>query len=473
MINKTRISQALPFYLFAAGVFLIIMCQDLFSHGMFMDGLIYSTISKNLANGVGTFWNPQFTLTCMPDFHEHPPLAFGIQSIFYTLLGESRYIDKFYSLLTFIIVGYILLKIWTTLGYKHGWFPLLLWFLTPTVSWACCNNMLENTLTIFTSLSVLFYLKSQNSKRFLFVFFAGIMLGLGFLTKGFVAFFPWTFPLLLWVLLRQKTFAKISVDSIAIFIFTVVPLLLLIILFPVVKLSLHKYLDTQVINSLRGVVTVDSRLYIIKRLFSELIPAVSAGILLIFWNLHKKFSLSFLKENYKTALVFILFGLTGVLPVMISMKQSGFYILAVYPFFSIGIGILFYPLIDYLVTKIDFHSSGFLFFKWLSYGIFILGIVLTIYFSDGFSRDKNKISDISQILPELTTGSTINIDPDLNQDWSLHGYFNRFKSIILDPDIENKRDYLLIKKENYSDTLVRNYEIVNLKTIDYELLKKK
>jgi 4-amino-4-deoxy-L-arabinose transferase-like glycosyltransferase len=159
---------------------------------MFLDGLIYSTVSKNLADGLGTFWNPHFTTTLMPEFHEHPPLAFGIQSVFYTFLGESRYIDKFYSLFTVAIVGYIILRIWKTLGYKYGWFPLFIWLMTPTVFWASYNNLLENSLTIFTSLSILFYLKNQESKKYYFIFLSGFMLALGFLTKGFVAFYPWT-----------------------------------------------------------------------------------------------------------------------------------------------------------------------------------------------------------------------------------------------------------------------------------------
>jgi len=119
MKKSSEFSQTLPFYLFLAGFFFIIICKDVFSNGMFLDGLIYSTVSKNLANGIGTFWNPHFTATCMPNFHEHPPLAFGIQSLFYRFLGESRFIDKVYSLFTLLIAGCIILKIWNKLGYNE------------------------------------------------------------------------------------------------------------------------------------------------------------------------------------------------------------------------------------------------------------------------------------------------------------------------------------------------------------------
>lgn len=468
-----KISPALPFYLFAIGLFLIIVSPSLLSDGMFMDGLIYSTLAHNLSNGIGSFWNPHFTATCLTDFHEHPPLAFGIQSIFFTLFGESKYIDKFYSFMTFVVVGFIIVRICTILKYKHGWVPLLFWLLTPLVIWACSNNMLENTLSVFTSLSILFYLKSQNGKKYFFIFLSGFMLTLGFLTKGFVAFFPWTFPFLLWLLLRQKSFRKMTVDSIVVCLFTIAPLVFLVILFPNAELSLHKYIDIQVINSIKNVTTIDSRFFIIKRLFSELIPAISLFVLFIIWGWRKKFSLNLIKVNSKTALVFVLLGLTGVLPIMISMKQSGFYILATFPFFATGMSIIINPLIDFLYNNINYQSKGFLFFKWISIGIFFIGIILSIYFSNHIGRDGNKIKDTYKILSVLPEGSIINIYPNMWQDWSLHGYFGRYKNVSLDPNIDNKREYLLIQKNDYSATINQDYKIIELQTTDYKLFKRK
>ena len=473
MNKSSEIFQTLPFYFFTAGVFLIIVCQHIFSNGMFLDGLIYSTVSKNLANGLGTFWNPHFTATCFPDFHEHPPLAFGIQSIFYKILGESRLIDKIYSLVTVVIVGYIILRIWKTLGYKYGWFPLFIWVVTPTVFWASYNNLLENTLTIFTSLSILFYLKNQKSEKWFFILLSGFVLVLGFLTKGFVAFFPWTFPFLLWLFLRQKSSGKMAMDSAKLITFTIAPLLLLILLFPAVRLSLHKYFDNQVLGSLRNSVTVDSRFYIIKRLFSELIPAAVLCILILVRARIRKSPEILLTEYFKKSLVFVCLGLTGVLPIMISMKQSGFYIIPVYPFFAIGAGILVYPFIDSYFIQMNYESKWFLIFKWTGYCLFFVGFILSLYFYNHFSRDKSKIKDTYTIISEIPQGSVINISPDMFEDWSLHAYFARLKNISLDPDLNNKRGFLLIKNENFSDTLNSNYKIIELNTINYKLFRRR
>jgi 4-amino-4-deoxy-L-arabinose transferase-like glycosyltransferase len=465
--------QTLTFYVFAAAIFLLIVCKDLFSNGMFLDGLIYSTVSKNLSQGLGTFWNPHFTSTCIPDFHEHPPLAFGIQSVFFLLFGQSRFVDRSYSILTLIITGFVILKIWKILGFKSGWIPLLFWLITPTVFWTSYNNLLENTLSIFTSLSVLFYLKYREYKKFYFILLSGLMLAFGFLTKGFVAFFPWTFPFILWLFIKDRSFGRMFYDSLRIFFFTVVPLILLVVIVPAARLSLHKYISNQVIDSIQHIVTVDSRFDIVKRLFSEIALQAVLSVIFIFAGRLRRIPVVINTEYTRKAMVFISVGLTGVLPIMISMKQSGFYILPAYPLFSVGTAILMYPFINSLLKGINYRSKGFVFFRWLSYGLFSIGIILSVLYSGGYSRDKSKISDTYSVLSVIPVNSTINILPGMYEDWSLHAYFARFKNVSLDPDLFNEREYLLIKNENYSDTLKLHYEPVNINAADYKLFRKK
>jgi len=465
--------QTLPFYIFASAIFLLIVCQDLLSNGMFLDGLIYSTVSKNLSQGIGTFWNPHFTATCIPDFHEHPPLAFGLQSVFFFLFGESRFVDRSYSIFTLIITGSLILEIWKTLGFKNGWIPLLIWLITPTVFWTSYNNLLENTLTIFTCLSILFYLKNQENRKFYFIVLSGLMLAFGFLTKGFVAFFPWTFPFLLWLFLRDRSFGRMFLDSFWIFFFTIAPLILLILLSPVARLSLHIYISNQVIESIRHIVTVDSRFDIVKRLFSDIAPVAVLCMSLILIGRTRRIPVVFSTENTKKALVFVSVGLTGVLPIMVSMKQSGFYILPTYPLFSIGACILMYPFIDSLLVRIDYGSKGFKFFKLFACMLFSLGIFLSLWYSVGFSRDKDKIKDTYSVLTVIPEGTIINISPGMYEDWSLHSYYARFRNVSLDPDLSNNREYLLIKNEYYSDTLNSIFNQVKINTIDYQLFRKK
>jgi 4-amino-4-deoxy-L-arabinose transferase-like glycosyltransferase len=409
----------------------------------------------------------------MTEFHEHPPLAFALQAVFFKVFGDGRMIDKIYSLITVILTGILLLEIWKSLKLRHGWLPLILWLITPTVFWASCNNILENTLTVFTSISILFCLKNQENPKFLFLFLSGFFLSLGFLIKGFVAFFPWTMPFFLWLFLREKSFGKMVIDTTVVLLSTIIPLFLLIVLFPVARISLFKYIDNQVIGSLQTAMTVNTRFYILKRLISEILPLAILCIIFLLIGRYKKFPEILRKENCEKSLMFAFLGLSGVLPIMISMKQSGFYIVPVFPLFAISAGILIYPYLDSLVSGINRRSNGFRIFGLISWCMFICGITLSIYFSDRFSRDENKLKDIYVILAETPEGSIININPAMYDDWSLHAYFERFKTVSLDSNLNAKREYLLIGNEYFSDTLSKSYDIVNLNTREYKLFKRK
>lgn len=125
------------FYLFVGFLFLGIVSIDLFSDGMFVDGLLYADISRNMAEGLGSFWKPHFTEVIYPEFYEHPPLALGLQSIFFYVFGDSIYVERIYSLSTYIIVGYLIALIWKKLTgeKKTGWIPIFLWIITGGIAW--------------------------------------------------------------------------------------------------------------------------------------------------------------------------------------------------------------------------------------------------------------------------------------------------------------------------------------------------
>lgn len=461
------------FYFVVIGLFLIIISPFALSDGMFLDGLYYSTVAKNLSNGFGSFWNLHFSNTFQNHFDGHPPLAFGLQSILFSLFGDSRFIDKLYSLLTYAITGYIILLIAKQLKLRNNWIILLLWLMIPIVFWAATNNMLENTMSIFICLSILFLLKAQNGKSIPFLILSGIMLFLGFLTKGLVAFFPWTFPFIYWLIYRNKSFERMFVETLILITATIIPLLLLLLLWSEAKWSIFNYLDVQVINSLKNVKTVDTRFFIVIRLLQELILPLCICLIVVIIAKLRKIPLSLMRNNWKITLVFIFVALTGVFPIMISFKQSGFYILAAYPLFAIALGSLIEPLINHLCDTINLKSKRFFIFKISGYLFFLIGITLCLYFSNTIGRDKIKISDTYTIIEHIPQNSTIRILPEMYLDFSLRGYFARYANISLDCDLKNEHEYLLIESGYYSDSILNQYEKVDLKTTNYQLFKMK
>ena len=62
---------------------------------------------------------------------------------------------------------------------------------------------------------------------------------------------------------------------------------------------------------------------------------------------------------------------------MLSLKQSGYYIVPAYPFLAIVFALLFQPFIKELQEKINISSRGFLAFKIISCVMFVSVIVFS------------------------------------------------------------------------------------------------
>ena len=138
---------------------------SLVQDGMFLDGVTYSAIAKNMAQGYGSPLNPHYTQTLYPEFHEQPPFALIIQSYFFKLFGTTIYTERIYCLFILLLTILGITKCWQLLTDKtsreeYDWFPLLLWIAIPLASWSYRNNLLENTMSVLTLFAVYFILKS-------------------------------------------------------------------------------------------------------------------------------------------------------------------------------------------------------------------------------------------------------------------------------------------------------------------------
>jgi hypothetical protein len=331
--------------------------------------------------------------------------------------------------------------------------------------------MLENTLVIFLTLSVLFYICSQKSGRILFLFLSGLMISLGFLTKGFVAFTPLAFPFFVWLFSGRKKFFSMVLDTAIIFLSMVLPLLLLYF-FTGAHEFFPKYIEMSGSKILTGV-TANSRFYIIYRLAMELIPPflIMLALSLYYWK--NKSSYNKTDFNLSPALVFLSLGLAGVLPIMVTMDQSSYFLLTSFPFFAVSFGLFVSPVIESMLGKIDLNSNGYRLFKLFGVIALSAGIILSFWFAGDFNRDQNKLKDMRVILTRLEEGSTINILPEMNEEWSLHAYYGRYKDISLDADLNNRHEYLLIRNSLYSDTINRGFEKIDLNTIEFDLFRRK
>ena len=122
--------------------------------GMFVDGVTYASIARNLSEGRGSFWAPSYTATIYPQFHEHPPFGFWLQSLWFRVLGDHLFVERAYSLAAAIGTALLIALIWRRLNAATArdpggfeWLPILFWIVVPVVSWAIVGNLLEVSLS--------------------------------------------------------------------------------------------------------------------------------------------------------------------------------------------------------------------------------------------------------------------------------------------------------------------------------------
>src|SRR6266508_2704309 len=214
----------------AISLYCLLVLPRMLSYGMFLDGVTYASIARNMAESYGSFWQPYYTATVYPTFYEHPPLGFWLQSWAYRLCGDSVYVEALWGFGVGLLILVGLAGIWGCLTPQSyavavAWFPLMLFLFMPMTFWALANNMLENTMTCFIVLAVwLGILSLQNphiSSSCLYGICSGLSIFCAMLIKGPVALFPLTIPCIsiihgskkikicttLWVLVTTLTIA--------------------------------------------------------------------------------------------------------------------------------------------------------------------------------------------------------------------------------------------------------------------------
>jgi 4-amino-4-deoxy-L-arabinose transferase-like glycosyltransferase len=415
---------------------------------------------------MNTYFNP---------FYEHPPLAFYMESLFFRLFGDHFWVERAYSVFTYFCSGILIHFVWKQavelfqIKKSPSWIPLLFWILFPIVSWGAVNNMLENTMTVFVLLSLLFLMISLRKHSLLSTMFAGFSLSLAFLTKGPVGLFLWSFFIFYHIVFRKDPFLKMCANTGWLVFCTLVPYFMLFLLNRAGFDSLMTYFNHQVVGSVASVQTVSSRFLILFRLLEQMILPLA---ILFCWGLfswfknHKRNST--VRFSYNNSLFFLLLALSGVLPIMISLKQSGFYILATYPLFAISIALMVVQL-----PEIGFGQSFSRLFSVFTVFCLLSSMGFVIYNFGAYSRDKDKICDLIKIKKFNDRVKKVNISHPLWDDWGLYGYASRYSDMDFYREEVPTQKYMLTNKvadEYPSDSV---YELYPIELAKFNLFQRK
>ncbi|MCB0633144.1 MAG: glycosyltransferase family 39 protein [Saprospiraceae bacterium] len=476
--------RAFILYLLPLIPFFFLSGPDLVQRSMYNDGLWYAVLSRNMAAGEGSFWYPQLTETIFPVFHEHPPLVFGLQSLFFTLFGDHLIVERLYTLAVLGGSVFLIVAIWRFLfsndhSLRKLWFiPLFLWILNEVVYLYYPANILEGTMGLFTLLAVYLMLRVSdhllNGRTALWITLAGISLVAATLSKGFVGLFPLAFWGIHWLVFQKYSFSGMLLrTSILLAAFGLSYAVLLS--FDTAYDSLSKYFDSQVVASIRGERTTyhyrENRLYIVGRLLQILSPALVLTALLLLIG-RKQIHRQFFGEKGRWALVLLLIGFSASLPLAISPRQAFYYLLPACPYFPLAMGICIAPIVQKWTELLNLERSK------ANFVTILIGSLLIGSIAFSFSRlgkvtgrDRAVLHDVQEIGAVVPAGYVIG---SRAYTASLVGYLYRLYHISIDTtsDKLDQYQFLILEKKDTLSPPTHLGRRLPLPTMELELYQR-
>lgn len=428
-----------------------------------MDGITHSTIARNLALSQGSFWDLHYSDTFFNGFFGHPPLGFYLQSLTYQLWGDYFWVDKIYSIFTAFLSAFLIYSLWTvsnsTRSSSLSWMIILLWITCPIIFWSYSNNLLENTITIFTLSAVVFYFKSFFIHRFYFILAGSTCIFLAVLTKGPIGFFPFFTFAAFYLSYPGIQFRRVIFSTIF-SIFSVAFLIIALILFDQNSLIfLREYVNVQILSSLfdDDQFTTSNRFYIIIELLEELLIPTLLIILVCSFRKFKMYRSQFI--------FFLLMGISASFPFIISLKQREFYLVPSIPFFILAIASILIP------TLMDsFKDLGILdkYYKglWL---LFYGSIIISITTFGQIGRDHKLLNDIHYLTHVLDENYVVkSYNNSFCSHWKLIAYLARNR-ISIDCTNKSQSNWMIVPKEQNPDIEVEaifylnNFDLYKIK----------
>ena len=464
LIQKTFSARQFPFIILTAAVVVWLLCLNLFQDGMFIDGIQYAAVARNLARGVGTFWNPvlaQNSVAGLNSFHEHPPLVFFIQSLFFKVFGLNNiYPERIYCLSTFLITGLFIALIWRRLFAENTsqqlwWLPVLMWSIMPIVFWAYTNDIQENTMGVFTTAAVYFFLVAvvkPGSVLRSAGFYAGcISVLLAFFCKGIPGLYPVVFFFVYWLTMRKTDFRFAVGYSLA--IGALLTLCLVVILQnETAKDALHVWFFDRMLHRISADPTENSHFYILSGLLIEQLPAIILVLLALAIYKYKQFN-NRMDTSY--FMLFLLLGFAASLPLMLTLVQRNFYFIPALPMFAIAWALL---IADGIAQGIGYlegfkkYTRGFAVFVCAA---LLAGIITTIAFAGRIKRDKEMLHDVYTIKNVVPENSFVSVTSDIMwMDWSFRCYMMRYDAISFS-DKDSCRYFVARPNDHVSDKFIQ------------------
>ena len=492
-------------YFIVIGAFMLFISGSFLSEGLSRAGMDNAVVSQRMAEGFEDFWLPSFSSPGNPDRMNYLPLGYWLESQWFHLFGNNSFMaEKVYSVMTYFILAALIIWIWSLIGQNRrtGWLPLMCWITIPIVTWSATNNLLESTMTMFILLSVCFLLKGSKASfiaksrlalgkptgpyrlsRTAWIVLAALSMELAFMVKGFAGLFPLFFPFLYWLMVRRERVLFPIFTTGVILVVWMATLFIAILASPDVYHHLYNYLHHQMIGGVLHVQTVASRFYILYALLVQsVIPLAITAVLCIiriknrpfyrfmfYWRHSNKLTAVQI-ERSRLGWFFLAVGFSGIIPIMMGLKQQEFYIVPTLPFFAISMACLLYDLIEDWLERMNKTAERVL--MGLAILLFCSGLLLNINSIHKINSNYDLLGDMRLILPYLDEGEVVSVSNEIMQSSEVAEYFYRYKKITFDTTMDGDHYLSMFAGVNNNDNDLLYSKIV-LPTRRYSLYERK
>ncbi|MBD78408.1 MAG: hypothetical protein CL840_05780 [Crocinitomicaceae bacterium] len=469
-MHKLNLQLNIFVFAFACALTIPVLVQQ----GMFMDGVLYASVAKNMAEGYGSFFEPRFSevgIAESPIFYEHPPLVFGIQSLFFRLFNSHFLSERIYSFTTLLVTILLFRALWKEVSFhikgieKMDWLAIFIWLTIPLVYWGYQNNAQENTMGIFTMCAALFTIKYlfRSKPKLYWPILAGIFTFLASYSKGVPGLFTLGIIPIHFLVFRNHSIKK-YLSSFLIIACTLALCYLAIFAYEPAREHLLNYVNLRLLGRITEYPTVHSRFVILERIFWELIYVAALAALILFLLRKRLKEFNWVSSQKRFIIFFFLIGISASAPVALTMVQKGFYILPSFPYYAISIALLVaYGLQSRLQTIKNEKkvSNVFTIINVVTF-VTIIGISYSLY--GKFNRHETRLKTVEQIKKHIPERSTIGIYHNLWEDWEFQCYMIRYGTYSL--NYRKLQDYHLTQ-----DSVPNGYTLIE-QLPKYQLYRK-
>jgi 4-amino-4-deoxy-L-arabinose transferase-like glycosyltransferase len=402
-----------------AGLCAAVLLPTLFMRGMFFDGVFYANISMNFAAGESTFWEPKCSNTFYAVCHEQPPLFFLLQGAFFYVLGNSFLTERIYDLAAALLSVWLLLRVLKATGHgQSGWMAVLCWMMMPVTFWAFNNNVIEGTLGVFTLAAMLHVLRAlhEGKAEMLHLLLAGVWIAAAGLTKGAQGMFLLAAPGLWWLVMRSNSFVAMLRQTALVL---AVPLAVVAFCWfnDAAHRSFASYFESRLMSTFAGLNSTDrGRFHQLYELLLNVLPVM--GIAALLFMLMRKKAQKHAAGTLRLAAFMLAAGLSGILPLMVTLEQRGFYLVTALPLVAIAFALVLHPYTTALQQQFSQRVGLSRIVSVAGITIFAGAVIASIVLCGSYKRDEQKLRDLEAAAEIIPHGSIIGNSAN-PFDWTL------------------------------------------------------